>query len=47
MGIDPGAGRGLKEAGRAGAVRIRAKTARDVELATVVGSDSVDRARGQ
>ncbi|NUK01111.1 hypothetical protein [Streptomyces lunaelactis] len=46
MGIGPGAGRWLKEAGPAGAVRIRAKMARAVELATVMGSDSVDLALG-
>lgn len=39
MGIGPGAGRWLKEAGPAGAVRIRAKMARAVELATVLGND--------
>ncbi|MEV7953084.1 hypothetical protein [Streptomyces sp. NPDC088141] len=44
MGIGPGAGRWLKEAGPADVVRIRAKTARAVELATVMGSDSVDQA---
>ncbi|WP_329191449.1 hypothetical protein [Streptomyces sp. NBC_01435] len=47
MGIGPGAGRWLKKAGPAGAVRIRAKTARAVELATVMGSDSVDQALDQ
>ncbi|MEU2860850.1 hypothetical protein ABZ672_21240 [Streptomyces mirabilis] len=46
VGIGPGAGRWLKEAGPAGAVRIRAKMARAVELATVMGSDSVDQALG-
>ncbi|MHA6757044.1 IS21 family transposase [Streptacidiphilus sp. PAMC 29251] len=46
VGIGPGAGRWLKEAGPAGAVRIRAKMARAVELATVMGSDNVDRALG-
>ncbi|WP_329390208.1 hypothetical protein OG625_38540 [Streptomyces sp. NBC_01351] len=39
VGIGPGAGRWLKEAGPAGAVRIRAKMARAVELATVLGND--------
>lgn len=46
VGIGPGAGRWLKEAGPACAVRIRAKMARAVELATVIGSDQVDRALG-
>ncbi|MFJ5105439.1 hypothetical protein [Streptomyces sp. NPDC088554] len=46
MGIDPGAGRWLKEAGPAGAVRIRSKMARAVELATVLGNDRVDQALG-
>ncbi|MFF5306684.1 hypothetical protein ACFY5F_45715 [Streptomyces sp. NPDC013161] len=46
VGIGPGAGRWLKEAGPAGAVRIRAKVARAVELATVIGSDQVDQALG-
>ncbi|WP_427925162.1 hypothetical protein [Streptomyces sp. cg40] len=46
MGIGPGAGRCFKEAGPAGAVRIRAKTARAVELATGIGSDQVDQALG-
>ncbi|MFI6409909.1 Mu transposase domain-containing protein [Streptomyces sp. NPDC050548] len=43
VGIGPGAGRWLKEAGPAGAVRIRAKMARAVELATVLGNDKVDQ----
>ncbi|WP_208639357.1 hypothetical protein [Streptomyces bobili] len=43
MGIGPGAGGWLKEAGPAGAVRIRAKMARAVELTTVIGSDQVDQ----
>ncbi|MFF5298263.1 hypothetical protein ACFY5F_02780 [Streptomyces sp. NPDC013161] len=46
MGIGPGAGRWRKEAGPAGAVRIRAKKARAVELAIVIGSDQVDQAFG-
>lgn len=46
VAIGPGAGRWLKEAGPAGAVRIRAKMARAVELATVMGSDKVDQALG-
>ncbi|MFF1296366.1 IS21 family transposase, partial [Streptomyces sp. NPDC058296] len=46
VGIGPGAGRWLKEAGPAGAVRIRAKMARAVELATVLGNDKVDQALG-
>ncbi|MGQ4365455.1 hypothetical protein [Streptomyces sp. SAS_272] len=46
MGIGPGAGRWLKEAGPAGATRIRAKMARAVELATVLGNDKVDQALG-
>ncbi|MFM9634549.1 MULTISPECIES: hypothetical protein [Streptomyces] len=46
MGIGPGAGRWLKEAGPAGGVRIRAKMARAVERATVIGSDQVDQALG-
>jgi hypothetical protein len=44
--IGPGAGRWLKEAGPAGAVRIRAKMARAVELTTVLGSGRVDQALG-
>jgi hypothetical protein len=44
--IGPGAGRWLKEAGPAGAVRIRAKMARAVELAAVLGNDKVDQALG-
>ncbi|WP_456302531.1 hypothetical protein [Streptomyces niveus] len=44
--IGPRAGRWLKEAGPAGAVRIRAKMARAVELATVLGNDKVDQALG-
>lgn len=46
VGIGPGAGRWLKEAGPAGASRIRAKMARAVELAAVLGSDKVDQALG-
>ncbi|MFD6420457.1 hypothetical protein [Streptomyces sp. NPDC060198] len=46
MGIGPGASRWLKEAGPAGAVRIRAKMARAVELATVLGNDRVDQTLG-
>jgi hypothetical protein len=46
VGIGPGAGRWLKEAGPAGAVRTRAKIARAVELATVLGNDKVDQALG-
>ncbi|UUU36737.1 hypothetical protein JIX56_46900 [Streptomyces sp. CA-210063] len=46
MGIGPGAGRWLEEAGPAGATGIRAKTARAVELATVLGNDKVDQALG-
>jgi hypothetical protein len=46
VSIGPGAGRWLKEAGPAGAVRIRAKMARAVELATVLGNDRVDQALG-
>ncbi|WP_406116379.1 IS21 family transposase [Streptomyces sp. NBC_01014] len=46
VGIGPGAGRWLKEAGPAGATRIRAKMARAVELATVLGNDKVDHALG-
>ncbi|MFF7777519.1 hypothetical protein ACFZCG_24260 [Streptomyces tanashiensis] len=44
--IGPGAGRWLKEPGPAGAVRIRAKMARAVEPATVLGNDRVDQALG-
>ncbi|MEU1273272.1 hypothetical protein [Streptomyces sp. NPDC005799] len=44
LAIGPGAEPLLLESGPAGAVRIRAKTARAVELATVVGTDLVDRA---
>ncbi|MEU8712801.1 hypothetical protein [Streptomyces sp. NPDC048663] len=46
MGIGPGAGRWLKEAGPAGASRLRAKMAHAVELAAVLGSDRVDQALG-
>ncbi|MGW0856229.1 IS21 family transposase [Streptomyces sp. NPDC002690] len=46
VGIGPGAGRWLKEAGPADAVRIRAKMARAVGLATVLGNDRVDQALG-
>ncbi|WTE91137.1 hypothetical protein OH767_04865 [Streptomyces sp. NBC_01614] len=46
VSIGPGAGRWLKEAGPAGATRIRAKMARAVELATVLGNDKVDQALG-
>ncbi|MFD6280984.1 PfkB family carbohydrate kinase [Streptomyces sp. NPDC060209] len=46
VGIGPGAGRWLKEAGPAGATRIRAKMARAVELATILGNDRVDQALG-
>ncbi|MFB6784398.1 hypothetical protein ACFCX0_45835 [Streptomyces sp. NPDC056352] len=46
MGIGPGAGRWFKEVGPAGALRIRAKMARAVELATVLGNDRVDQALG-
>ncbi|MGW7063604.1 hypothetical protein ACWGHM_34605 [Streptomyces sp. NPDC054904] len=44
--IGPGAGRWLKEAGAAGGTRIRAKMARAVELATILGNDRVDQALG-
>ncbi|MFD4554648.1 hypothetical protein ACFWP5_10070 [Streptomyces sp. NPDC058469] len=46
VGIGPGAGHWLKEAGPVGAVRIRAKMARAVEPATVLGNDKVDQALG-
>lgn len=46
VGIGPGAGRRLKAARPAGAVRIRAKMARAVEPATVLGNDRVDQALG-
>jgi hypothetical protein len=46
VGLGPGAGRWLKEAGPAGATRIRAKMARAVELAAVLGTDKVDEALG-
>ncbi|MBM7442617.1 hypothetical protein [Streptomyces sp. HB132] len=46
VGIGPGAGRWLKEAGPTGATRIRAKTARAVEPATVLSHDNVDHALG-
>lgn len=46
MGIGPGAGRWLKEAGLAGSSRIRAKMAHAVEPAAVLGSDRVDQALG-
>ncbi|WP_405676448.1 hypothetical protein OG292_17475 [Streptomyces sp. NBC_01511] len=46
VGIGPGAGRRRKEAGPAGATRIRAKMARAVELATGLGNDRVDQAPG-
>jgi hypothetical protein len=46
VGIGAGAGRWLKEAGPAGATRIRTKMARAVELATVLGADKVDEALG-
>jgi hypothetical protein len=46
VGIGPGAGRWLKEAGPAGAVRIRARMARAIELATVLGNGKVDQALG-
>jgi hypothetical protein len=46
VGLGPGAGRWLKEAGPAGASRIRAKMARAVELATILGADKVDEALG-
>ncbi|MFG2350918.1 hypothetical protein [Streptomyces phaeochromogenes] len=46
IGIGTGAGRWLKEAGPVGATRIRAKMARAVELATVLGNDRVDQALG-
>lgn len=42
----PGHGRWLKEAGPAGVSRIRAKMARAVELAAVLGSDEVGQALG-
>jgi len=41
VGIGPGAGRWLKEAGPADAVRIRAKMVRAVEPVTVLGNDRV------
>ncbi|MGP3638575.1 Mu transposase domain-containing protein [Streptomyces sp. 24-1644] len=44
--IGPRAGRWLKEAGPAGAVRIRARMAQAVELTTVLGADQVDQALG-
>ncbi|MFD1313461.1 Mu transposase domain-containing protein [Streptomyces kaempferi] len=46
VGIGPGAGRWLKEAGPAGATCIRAKMARAFELATVLGNNKVDQALG-
>jgi hypothetical protein len=46
VGLGPGAGRWLKEAGPAGTTRIRAKMARAVELAAVLGSVKVDQALG-
>ncbi|MFH8491954.1 hypothetical protein [Streptomyces longisporoflavus] len=46
VGIGPGAGRWLKEAGPAGATRSRAKMTRAVELTTVLGNDKVDQALG-
>lgn len=46
LAIGPGAERWLIEAGPAGAVRIRAKMARAVELAALVGTDLVDQALG-
>ncbi|TDC82857.1 IS21 family transposase [Nonomuraea deserti] len=46
LGIGPGAERWLTEAGPAGAVRIRAKMARAVELAAVLGAERVDEALG-
>jgi transposase len=46
VSLGPGAGRWLKEAGPAGAVRIRAKMARAVELAAVLGTGQVDKALG-
>ncbi|MER6961564.1 hypothetical protein [Streptomyces sp. NPDC000618] len=46
VGLGPGAGRWLKEAGPAGATRIRAKMARAVELAVILGVAKVDEALG-
>ncbi|MEU8140090.1 hypothetical protein [Streptodolium elevatio] len=46
MGIGPRAGRWLKEARPAGAVRIHAKMARAVELATVMGPEASIRPCG-
>ncbi|MFC4011290.1 IS21 family transposase [Nonomuraea purpurea] len=46
LAIGPGAHRWLTEAGPAGASRIRAKMARAVELATVLGIERVDEALG-
>jgi hypothetical protein len=46
VGIGPGSGRWLQEAGPAGATRIRAKMPRAVELATVLGNDRVDQTLG-
>jgi transposase len=46
VGLGAGAGRWLKEAGPAGASRIRAKMARALELAAVLGGERVDQALG-
>ena len=46
LAIGDGAGRWLAEAAASGAVRIRSKMARAVELAAVVGGDRVDAALG-
>ncbi|MFE9679443.1 hypothetical protein ACFYO5_35940 [Streptomyces sp. NPDC006259] len=46
MGIGPGAGRWLKEAGPVGAILMRAKMARAVKLATVLGNDKADQTLG-
>ncbi|MCX4580438.1 hypothetical protein OHB41_46255 [Streptomyces sp. NBC_01571] len=46
VGIGPGVGRWLKEAGPAGASRIRAKMAHAGELTAVLGSHRVDQSLG-
>jgi len=46
LGLGEGAARWLTEAAAAGAQRIRAKMARAVELASVVGAATVDQALG-
>jgi hypothetical protein len=46
LGLGEGAARWLPEAGAAGVQRVRAKMARAVELAAVVGAATVDQALG-